>query len=166
MIARFESGELTAKLPWSRPRYACSTADQQDQKPSRIWCSVCTCLASSDLSVVACLSPRVGVGGIAGFTAVDGSKVEARDLGNNFMLAQNHLGQSRAQAVSSLLKELNDSVAGGFVETDPEQLIDDKPEFFKSFALVIATQVKLHACERCIHCTAIIDALHLVAILI
>ena len=80
-------------------------------------------------------------GGIAGFTVVDGSKVDSRDLGNNFLLAESDLGQSKAQGVSALLKELNDNVAGGFVESDPEQLIDEQPDFFKGFALVIATQV-------------------------
>ena len=82
-------------------------------------------------------------GGIAGFTIVDGSKVESRDLGNNFLLAETDLGHSKAQGVSSLLKELNDSVAGGFVETDPAQLIDDQPDFFKGFSLIIATQVMI-----------------------
>lgn len=72
---------------------------------------------------------------------MDGTKVESRDLGNNFLLAQSDLGNSKAQAVSSLLKELNDNVAGGFVEADPKQLIEDQPDFFKGFALVIATQV-------------------------
>lgn len=87
-------------------------------------------------------------GGIAGFTIVDGSKVESRDLGNNFLLAETDLGHSKAQGVSSLLKELNDSVAGGFVETDPEQLIDDQPDFFQGFSLVIATQVMaMHLAE-------------------
>lgn len=107
-------------------------------------------MAGSDLNKVTSSSLIQFAGGIAGFTAVDGSKVESRDLGNNFLLTEADLGQSKAQAVSSLLKELNDSVAGGFVEADPEQLIEDKPEFFKGFALIVATQVQ-HDSHACMH---------------
>lgn len=82
------------------------------------------------------------LGGIASFTVVDGSKVQASDLGNNFMLAPNSLGDSKAKCVTELLQELNETVAGSYVEESPEQLIETNPHFFGSFTLVIATQVR------------------------
>ncbi len=55
------------------------------------------------------------------------------------------LGTSRAACVAALLKELNDSVAGAFVEEEPAQLLASDPSFFKDFALVIATQARCAA---------------------
>lgn len=81
------------------------------------------------------------LGGIASFTVVDGSKVEARDLGNNFLVAPDSLGEPRAKVVTQLLKEMNDSVSGSYVETSPEGLIDADPGFLGRFDLVIATQM-------------------------
>lgn len=81
------------------------------------------------------------LGGIGSFTVVDGSKVEASDLGNNYLVDYEGLGQSKAKCVSALLQELNDSVAAKFAEESPEQLIESQPAFFSAFTLVIATQM-------------------------
>ncbi len=43
--------------------------------------------------------------------------------------------------MTELLQEMNESVAGSFVEESPETLITSNPGFFKAFSLVIATQV-------------------------
>lgn len=83
------------------------------------------------------------LGGIASFTIVDGGKVEARDLGNNFLVSASSLGEPRAKVVTELLQELNESVSGSYVEEVPEVLIADNPQFFAGFDLVIATQVAL-----------------------
>lgn len=40
------------------------------------------------------------LGGIASFTIVDGNKVQASDLGNNFLVTASSLGQPRAQCVT------------------------------------------------------------------
>ena len=105
------------------------------------------------------------LGGIAAFTLVDGAKVTPADLGNkcvscepeaaaltkhsltspappSFLVDASALGTSRAACVAALLKELNDSVSGSFVEEDPAQLLASHPAFFKAFTLVIATQVR------------------------
>ena len=107
------------------------------------------------------------LGGIAAFTLVDGAKVTAADLGNkcvpcepeaaalrtqphsapsslppSFLVDASALGTSRAACVAALLKELNDNVAGSFVEEEPAQLLASHPAFFKAFTLVIATQVR------------------------
>lgn len=82
------------------------------------------------------------LGGIASFTIVDGGKVEPRDLGNNFLVSEASLGEPRAKVVTELLQELNESVSGSYVEEVPEVLLDNKPKFFSSFQLVIATQMR------------------------
>eukprot|EP00877_Chromochloris_zofingiensis_P006019 jgi/Chrzof1/1670/Cz10g16180.t1 len=83
------------------------------------------------------------LGGIASFTIVDGNKVTARDLGNNFLVDAEHMGTSRAQVVTELLKDMNESVSGSYVEDTPENLIDRNPKFFEGFDLVLATQASL-----------------------
>ncbi|RLN19565.1 NEDD8-activating enzyme E1 regulatory subunit-like isoform X1 [Panicum miliaceum] len=81
------------------------------------------------------------LGGIGSVTVVDGSKVEASDLGNNFLLDERCLGQPRAKSICSFLQELNDAVKAKFVEETPATLIDTNPSFFSQFTVVIATQL-------------------------
>ena len=83
------------------------------------------------------------LGGIASFSIVDGSKVAPADLGNNFFLEAESLGAPRAQSVARLLTELNEQVAGSFVEEDPAALLAANPAFFEAFDIVIATQVQM-----------------------
>jgi amyloid beta precursor protein binding protein 1 len=83
------------------------------------------------------------LGGISSFTVVDASKVCASDLGNNYFVDWDSLGQSKAKTVSALLHELNDAVDAKFMEEMPEALLESNPAFFSRFTLVIATQVKL-----------------------
>ena len=86
------------------------------------------------------------LGGIASFCIVDGAKVTPRDLGNNFLVESASLGEPRAKVVTELLQELNEGVAGSYVEEDPATLLATNPSFFAAFTLVIATQVcGLHA---------------------
>ena len=54
------------------------------------------------------------------------------------------LGGSRAQHVTELLKELNESVRGSYVDESPDALLESNPAFFREFDLVVATQVRLH----------------------
>jgi len=83
------------------------------------------------------------LGGIAAFTVVDGGIVSPADLGNNFLVEASALGQRRAPAVTSALKELNENVAGNYVEEDPVSLLAARPDFFRTFTLVVATQVSI-----------------------
>lgn len=80
------------------------------------------------------------LGGIGAFTVVDIARVEPRDLGNNWLLAAGSVGASRAELACSALHELNEAVEGAFVEESTRTLLDARPEFFKAFTLVIATQ--------------------------
>jgi len=43
------------------------------------------------------------LGGVGEFTVVDGAKVEAHDLGNNFLVDADSLGRPRAQVVCDFL---------------------------------------------------------------
>ena len=70
------------------------------------------------------------LGGVASYVVVDGKKVDVRDLGNNFMVDKESLGESRAECCSRLLKEFNESVSGRYIAEHPEQLVDREPDFF------------------------------------
>ncbi|KAF5837956.1 hypothetical protein DUNSADRAFT_3617 [Dunaliella salina] len=82
------------------------------------------------------------LGGIASFTVVDDAKCTAVDLGNNFMVGPNSLGEARAKVVTETLQELNESVAGSYIEESPENLINSNPQFFHQFTVVVATQMR------------------------
>ncbi|KAG8387042.1 hypothetical protein BUALT_Bualt03G0211900 [Buddleja alternifolia] len=81
------------------------------------------------------------LGGVGSITVVDGSKVEFGDLGNNFMVDESSVGESKAKTVCAFLQELNDAAKAKFIEEYPEVLIDSNPSFFSQFTLVIATQL-------------------------
>jgi amyloid beta precursor protein binding protein 1 len=90
------------------------------------------------------------LGGIGSFTIVDGAKVTSADLGNNFLVEEASLGQSRAKCVTALVQELNETVAGSYVEESPETVISSNPKFFEDFTLIIATQVSSAAQQPCV----------------
>jgi len=79
--------------------------------------------------------------GIGGFTIIDNKKVTSADLGNNFFFDKGSIGKPRAASATALLLELNSEVKGYSVEKDVVQLIKNGPDFFKSFATVIATEM-------------------------
>ncbi|XP_030460396.1 NEDD8-activating enzyme E1 regulatory subunit AXR1-like [Syzygium oleosum] len=81
------------------------------------------------------------LGGVGSITVVDGSKVEVGDLGNNFMVDESSIGESKAKCVCSFLQELNDAVKAKFIEEYPQVLIETSPSFFSQFTLVVATQL-------------------------
>ncbi|KAK9971919.1 hypothetical protein ABG768_025259 [Culter alburnus] len=86
--------------------------------------------------------------GIGAFTIVDGHKVSGEDVGNNFFLSNSSIGKNRAQAATELLQELNSDVSGNFVEESPDTLLDNDPEFFHRFSLVIGVQLPESTCLR------------------
>ncbi|KAL3700349.1 hypothetical protein R1sor_018371 [Riccia sorocarpa] len=88
------------------------------------------------------------LGGLGSFTLVDGSSVQASDLGNNFLIEWSSLGKRKASVVCSLLHEMNESVIPKFVDESPEAVIDSNPAFFRQFTLVIATQLSEFALEK------------------
>lgn len=98
------------------------------------------CLLNSSATGAEALKNMV-LGGINSFTIVDSNIVDECDLGNNFLVTPGSIGASRAQVVTECLKELNDAVQGSFVEETPRNLIQNKPDFFQRFDIVIGTQL-------------------------
>ncbi|GLH15708.1 hypothetical protein R5R35_001352 [Gryllus longicercus] len=79
--------------------------------------------------------------GIGAFTIVDGEKVTEEDIGCNFFLDHDSVGKSRAQATIQLLLELNPDVRGDYVDESVEQVLENNPDFFNNFSVVISTQI-------------------------
>eukprot|EP01087_Luapelamoeba_hula_P003121 TRINITY_DN12942_c0_g1_i1.p1 TRINITY_DN12942_c0_g1~~TRINITY_DN12942_c0_g1_i1.p1 ORF type:complete len:530 (+),score=100.91 TRINITY_DN12942_c0_g1_i1:84-1673(+) len=79
--------------------------------------------------------------GVGSYTIVDGNKVTAADLGNNFFIDKASIGSSRAECTHRLLTELNPWVSGSAVSEDPVQLINNKVDYFGAFTIVIATEL-------------------------
>lgn len=68
--------------------------------------------------------------GIGKFTIADPANVEAADLGVNFFLDEESLGQSRAESCVKLLQELNPDVKGEwFQSTKAEAPFDPQPKY-------------------------------------
>jgi NEDD8-activating enzyme E1 regulatory subunit len=82
------------------------------------------------------------LGGIASFTVVDNLRVTGRDLGNNFFFDQSSLNKGRAEVAVGLLREMNDSVQGSFVDMDIESVLKSEPAIVKDFDLVVACEVR------------------------
>jgi hypothetical protein len=76
-----------------------------------------------------------------------------QDLGKNFFVTQQSLGEPRCQVVTSLLRELNDEVKGVGLDEDPVELIEKSPEFFAKFSCVVATDLpeQVHILKSPLH---------------
>jgi amyloid beta precursor protein binding protein 1 len=79
--------------------------------------------------------------GIGSFTIVDDHKVSGADAGSNFFLDGNSIGQSRAQATTDFLLELNEDVCGDYIEDTVENLLEKCATFFNTYQLVIVTNL-------------------------
>jgi amyloid beta precursor protein binding protein 1 len=79
--------------------------------------------------------------GVGAFTIVDGKKVTEEDIGCNFFLDAESCGKSRAQVATQLLLELNPDVRGDYVDENLGQLLENSPDFFNNFTVVIGTSM-------------------------
>ncbi|CAG8581525.1 11232_t:CDS:10 [Funneliformis caledonium] len=79
--------------------------------------------------------------GIGSFTVVDDKIVDGSDVGNTFFLVPDSIGKSRAQAVTEFLQELNEDVKGFHFSENPIALIENQPEYFLQFSIVITTNI-------------------------
>jgi amyloid beta precursor protein binding protein 1 len=79
--------------------------------------------------------------GIGHFVLADDKLVESSDLGQNFFITEDDIGSPRAEAVSRWLLELNSDASGEAAVISVAGLLAKEAEYFKSFDLVIATQV-------------------------
>ena len=70
--------------------------------------------------------------GIGRITVVDGGVVDEGDLGRNFFVSHEALGQPRAKVVAELLLEMNPAnVKAETIDANPEQLFADRPAFLR-----------------------------------
>lgn len=63
-------------------------------------------------------------------------------LFRSFFLDVASVGQSRAKCSMQLLQELNPDVSGDYVDDNIESVLEQNPDFFKTFAVVVATELK------------------------
>ncbi|EIM83859.1 uncharacterized protein STEHIDRAFT_123436 [Stereum hirsutum FP-91666 SS1] len=81
--------------------------------------------------------------GIGHFTILDHQTVTPEDAGNNFFLeGHDSVGKSRAEEAVRLLGELNDGVEGEANTADFEELLKKDPDYFTSFSLIIAHNIR------------------------
>mmetsp|Transcript_10302 Transcript_10302/g.15062 ORF Transcript_10302/g.15062 Transcript_10302/m.15062 type:complete len:552 (+) Transcript_10302:51-1706(+) len=79
--------------------------------------------------------------GFGRFTVVDEKLVTEKDLGANFYVSKDHLGESRAKVVSQLLNEMNPEVKGAYLNESPEDVLAKNPSFVLDFNYIIASNV-------------------------
>lgn len=59
----------------------------------------------------------------------------------SFFLDADSAGKSRAQVATQLLLELNPDVRGDFIDEGHDQILNNSPDFFNNFTIVIASNV-------------------------
>ncbi|CAG5097669.1 Similar to Nae1: NEDD8-activating enzyme E1 regulatory subunit (Rattus norvegicus) [Cotesia congregata] len=79
--------------------------------------------------------------GIGAFTIIDGKKVTQEDIGANFFLDSESFGKSRAQVATQMLVELNSDVKGDYIDEELDQILENDPEYFTKFSVVVATSL-------------------------
>ncbi|KAJ1981370.1 hypothetical protein H4R34_002099 [Dimargaris verticillata] len=77
--------------------------------------------------------------GVGGFTIVDDQAVAPSDLGQNFFVTTQEVGQLRARVVTRHLKELNEDVQGQAVVEDPFTFAQTNAEALLAHSIVVAT---------------------------
>lgn len=76
--------------------------------------------------------------GLGSFTILDSNNVTGEDAGNNFFLTSDTIGQPRGEVATKLLLEMNHEVRGESRQESVDQVLDEEPDFFNNFSLVIA----------------------------
>ncbi|GAQ45381.1 hypothetical protein AtubIFM56815_011202 [Aspergillus tubingensis] len=76
--------------------------------------------------------------GIGSLTIVDHEVVTEEDLGAQFFINQEHLGQNRAQAAAPSVRAMNPRVQ---LHIDTEDIHLKQPDFFAQFDITIATEL-------------------------
>ena len=79
--------------------------------------------------------------GVGEVTIVDDAKITQEDLKNNFFVDADDVNKSRGEIVLKNLLELNPDVKGNFINKCAKEYIDDEKNDFKSFTVLIATNL-------------------------
>lgn len=88
--------------------------------------------------------------GVGAITIVDNKTVSDEDIGSNFFLETTSKDLNRGSEALRLILELNPAVQGHAVLEPPEQILQENPDFFKCFSVVIATSLE----QKTIHSLA------------
>ncbi|CAH0385252.1 unnamed protein product [Bemisia tabaci] len=79
--------------------------------------------------------------GVGAFTIVDGEKISDEDVGVNFFLDPDSIGQPRGEITTQLLLELNPDVRGDAIDESLDKLLTNNPDFFNNFSVIVATRL-------------------------
>lgn len=88
------------------------------------------------------IAKNLVLAGVGTLTILDGETVTEEDLGAQFFISQEQVGQNRAQAAQPELQKLNPRVN---LFVDPDIIFTKLPEYFSSFDITIATGVPFDA---------------------
>ena len=79
--------------------------------------------------------------GAGHFLIVDDKKVTKRDLGHDFFVTQDSVGQLKAKVISELMKEMNPDVqTGSYMDMSPAEFVA-KSDLVQTAQLVIACEI-------------------------
>lgn len=84
------------------------------------------------------IAKNLVLAGIGSLTVVDDHIVEEADLGAQFFLSKDHIGQNRADAASGNIRKLNPRVQ---VTADSESIMTKGASYFAGFDIIIATDL-------------------------
>ncbi|CAJ2507014.1 Uu.00g082000.m01.CDS01 [Anthostomella pinea] len=84
------------------------------------------------------IAKNLVLAGIGSLTIVDDQIVTEADLGSQFFLSQENIGQTRAVAAAGQIQKLNPRVK---VYPDPDSIMNKGASYFSAFDIVIATDL-------------------------
>lgn len=84
------------------------------------------------------IAKNLVLAGIGSLTLVDDQKVSEADLGAEFFLSEENIGENRAEAASREVQKLNPRVK---VIADSGTIMEKGPSYFSAFDIVIATDL-------------------------
>ncbi|KAL1957651.1 hypothetical protein VTO42DRAFT_5628 [Malbranchea cinnamomea] len=84
------------------------------------------------------IAKNLVLAGIGSLTILDNATVREEDLGAQFFLSEENIGQNRAEAAAPRIQQMNPRVQ---LHVDTSDVRTKPPEFFAAFDLVIATDL-------------------------
>jgi ubiquitin-like 1-activating enzyme E1 A len=85
------------------------------------------------------IAKNIVLAGIHSLTVVDHALVTESDLGAQFFISESDIGMNRAEAAAPNIRKLNPRVT---VNVDPADIRTKSPDYFRSFDIVIATDLR------------------------
>lgn len=91
------------------------------------------------------IAKNLVLAGVGTLTILDHEAVSDDDVGSQFFISQEQVGQNRAESAQPELQKLNPRVN---LFTDPDVVFTKLPEYFSSFDITIATNVPFLALQQ------------------